>query len=1032
MAAQIIDLGKIRFVWRNDWVVTTEYELNDVVRYGGNIYIYTFETPSTGVVPTDATRWGLALAGSNFRGAYNAVVPYLPGDVVTFGGPAYICTAASTGNVPTNTSFWSTYVTGFSWQGEYSALASYKKNDVVKFAGSNYIAKLNGTGNVPTDTTYWDVFSIGYPNTTGNSGEILTTDGADVSWTDTVTLDTVTVETKFTSSGTNYLGAGAEAYETSASLTDAALVINTDGGPNSFAQVAFHNAEATSSTDIIAYASNGNDTYGWVGLGITGDKFDDTTYGITGQGDAYVFSQAPQASASKPVSNKLLESNIATLTSTAHGFLVGQRVVVSGVDATFNGSYTITSKTNDTFSYAKTASNVSSTAVSPAGSAVIKSAGNLVIATGDSGTDNNIVFAAGGYASGNTQMVIIPDQTVHIEIATSSTSPTTGALVVAGGVGITGDTFTDGDLTLDGILYVGPGAETFSTTAGLTDPAIVTAITGGASSFAQIAFTNTTATSSTDIIAYMNSGDDSEGWIGIGITGSEFDDTTYGITGPGDGYIFHETKSGPTGAIYTGNLVFATGDKGTGNKIVFAAGGFADPTFTQMEITPGVNVHIEIPTPSTSPTTGALTVVGGVGVQGDMNIQGNVAIQGTITFGGSGTTVETSNLAVTDPFVFVGTNNQADIVDLAFIGEYATTVSPIARTVTNKALTSNVATLTTSAAHTYLAGDVVTITGVDATFNGTFNIIAVPTTTTFTYAKTAANVTSAAVSPTGTATVNARRKFAGVARDASDGVVKFFKDATAKPTSTINFAEAGLGYADIQVANISAATATIGSVDNTEISYLNGVTSGIQGQLDNKAPLASPALTGTPTAPTAAVDTNSTQVATTAYVVGQGYLKSSTAASTYAPLTSATLTSPVVNQGVFTATREAVNLINTSVSGTYNFDVLSGSVIYNQTNTSANWTINFRGNSGSTLNSIMSTGQTLTAVWLAPNGATAYYPTTIQVDGVTVTTGAGTLRWQGGTAPTQGNANSTDAYTFTILKTGNASFIVFAAQTRFA
>lgn len=56
------------------------------------------------------------------------------------------------------------------------------------------------------------------------------------------------------------------------------------------------------------------------------------------------------------------------------------------------------------------------------------------------------------------------------------------------------------------------------------------------------------------------------------------------------------------------------------------------------------------------------------------------------------------------------------------------------------------------------------------------------------------------------------------------------------------------------------------------------------------AHLNSPAFTGTPTAPTAAVDTNTTQVATTAYVVGQGYLKSALAASTYAPLNSPALT----------------------------------------------------------------------------------------------------------------------------------------------
>ena len=70
--------------------------------------------------------------------------------------------------------------------------------------------------------------------------------------------------------------------------------------------------------------------------------------------------------------------------------------------------------------------------------------------------------------------------------------------------------------------------------------------------------------------------------------------------------------------------------------------------------------------------------------------------------------------------------------------------------ISNKALTSNVATLTTSAAHGLCTGMEIVITGVDATFNGTYTITGVPTTTTFTYAKTAADVASAAVSPVGT------------------------------------------------------------------------------------------------------------------------------------------------------------------------------------------------------------------------------------------------------------------------------------------
>jgi hypothetical protein len=71
------------------------------------------------------------------------------------------------------------------------------------------------------------------------------------------------------------------------------------------------------------------------------------------------------------VNNKSLTSNIATLTtSAAHGFEIGQTVTVAGVDSTFNGTYLITNKTNNTFTYAKTATDVASAAVSPVGTAV--------------------------------------------------------------------------------------------------------------------------------------------------------------------------------------------------------------------------------------------------------------------------------------------------------------------------------------------------------------------------------------------------------------------------------------------------------------------------------------------------------------------------------------------------------------------------------------------------------------------------------------------------------------------------------------
>ena len=85
----------------------------------------------------------------------------------------------------------------------------------------------------------------------------------------------------------------------------------------------------------------------------------------------------------------------------------------------------------------------------------------------------------------------------------------------------------------------------------------------------------------------------------------------------------------------------------------------------------------------------------------------------------------------------------------------------ITATVTTKALTSNVATLTTSAAHGLSVGMLVTVAGVDATFNGDYTITAV-TSTTLSYAKTASNVTSTAATGTVSSNVTHFQDYASV------------------------------------------------------------------------------------------------------------------------------------------------------------------------------------------------------------------------------------------------------------------------------
>jgi hypothetical protein len=131
---------------------------------------------------------------------------------------------------------------------------------------------------------------------------------------------------------------------------------------------------------------------------------------------------------------------------------------------------------------------------------------------------------------------------------------------------------------------------------------------------------------------------------------------------------------------------------------------------------------------------------------------------------------------------------------------------------------------------------------------------------------------------------------------------------------------------------------------------------------------------------------------------------------------------------VFSNLAETATVSATAATGTINYDVTTQSVVYFTSSASANWTINLRGNGTTALNTLLSTGQAITVAHLVTNGGTAYYNNVVQVDG---TTSGVTTRWQGGAAPTTGNANSIDVYTYTIIKTGSATFTVLASQTRY-
>ena len=158
---------------------------------------------------------------------------------------------------------------------------------------------------------------------------------------------------------------------------------------------------------------------------------------------------------------------------------------------------------------------------------------------------------------------------------------------------------------------------------------------------------------------------------------------------------------------------------------------------------------------------------------------------------------------------------------------------------------------------------------------------------------------------------------------------------------------------------------------------------------------------------------------TTGALAALGNANTWTATQTFSG-TSSTFATSLLNAS------EPATVSATAATGTINFYVNSQSVLYYTSNASANWTLNVAFSSGTSLNTAMSTGQTVTIAFLVTQGTTAYYENVFQIDGTNVTP-----KWQGGTAPSAGNASGIDVYTYTITKTASATYTVLASQTQF-
>jgi hypothetical protein len=156
--------------WKGDWTINTQYKLNDTVKYGG--YTYVCNTPHTSAATAtlgledNQNDWDEFNAGLEYKGDWNgSSVVYKVNDIVKQGAGLWICTQQHTSTADFTTdsaTYWSQFVEGVEFENIWSSGTTYQQGDIVRYGGNQYIAKTNHINQTPsTSTANWDLFQEG-------------------------------------------------------------------------------------------------------------------------------------------------------------------------------------------------------------------------------------------------------------------------------------------------------------------------------------------------------------------------------------------------------------------------------------------------------------------------------------------------------------------------------------------------------------------------------------------------------------------------------------------------------------------------------------------------------------------------------------------------------------------------------------------------------------------------------------------------------------------------------------------------------
>lgn len=160
------DVFTLGLQWENGWNSGTKYQAGDITTYGG--YVYVAKTININKTPSQfPSDWGVVTTGYNNTGSWSNVTAYKTGDVVQLGGWTYVATADNTNQAPyigttgINSTYWSLVVKGFNHRGQYSNVTTYYPGDVVLVTSSTYVAVAVSTGNTPPNGAFWQIIGQG-------------------------------------------------------------------------------------------------------------------------------------------------------------------------------------------------------------------------------------------------------------------------------------------------------------------------------------------------------------------------------------------------------------------------------------------------------------------------------------------------------------------------------------------------------------------------------------------------------------------------------------------------------------------------------------------------------------------------------------------------------------------------------------------------------------------------------------------------------------------------------------------------------